>query len=338
MIQQDLSVRQSEPPHTNRGVEVSHLQKMVFSFDWIRLTIWSDVEALAPLLDIMSLDLALEETGHGGLGFRRVLAGLNGFQIYCDPVAENQVYVSLNLPSKCLQSIGVDRLQAGISWLCEQGCSSGLRWAATRIDLAFDTQDFTVQQFADAYRSGEILTKTRSWNEIKGSDGGHTFYLGSRESTAMLRVYHKMDGHSFGDDAFTRVELELKAERAAIALSEIFAAPMANWAEMAAGWVVGFADVQTTWWADWMAEVKRSWLRLRQPVPTVERARRWLEKQVLPSLAVVVGALSSGDIQAMQNMLMGYVGDGQRRFTKRHYDMIENYQSDVSPEFAVFAI
>lgn len=342
MLQQSQFIRQEtlgslpQPPHTNRGVEHSHLQDIVFSFDWLRLTVWAGFDTVRPLLSLLTVDIGLEETGHGGLGFKRVLGGLNGFQLYVEPVNEGLVYVSLNMPSKCLQAIGIDALRAGLNWLCEHGLS-GLRWSCTRLDLAFDTQGFTVQQFADAYRSGQIATKTRKWNEIKGSDDSHTFYLGSRESSAMLRVYHKMDGSSFGAEAFTRVELELKEDRAALALSEIFAADMSEWAVMAAGWVVGFADVATDWWREWFAGVKRSWLRLRQNIPTVESIRQWLFKQVSTSLTTYVSAVAGADLDEMGTLLRELLLDGQSKLGKRHQAMIDRYSSDVSPEFAAFA-
>ena len=285
----------NQPPYTNRGVEVSHIQKSVFSIDWLRLTVWTTFQGVMPLLSLLGLDIGLEEIGHGGIGFRCVMAGLNGFQLYRDPVNEAQIFVSLNLPSKCLQMVGMDRLQAASSWLCEQG-QNGLRWDATRLDLAFDTQSFLVEDFAVAWRSGEVQTKARSWNEIKGSGDSHTFYVGSRESTAMLRVYHKMGGSSFGADAFTRVELELKADRANLAFLQVIAAPMQDWAVMAAGLLQGFVQVQSAWWSDLVEGAARSWLRLRQNIPTIASAEKWLNKQVLPSLALVVGALSSGDV------------------------------------------
>jgi len=325
-----------QPPTTNRGVEVSHLQECVFSIDWLRLTIFLTLEAAQPLISILGLD-GLEETGHGGLGFKRVLRGLNGFQVYCEPTS-GAAYISLNLPSKCLQVVGVDRLRLGIDWLCEQALSSGVRWQATRLDLAFDTQKFSVQQFAEAYHSGRVETKSRDWEEIRSKDGSHTFYVGSRKSSALLRVYHKTDGCSFGDDAFTRVELELKADRAAMALSEIFAAPVDAWASMAAGWLMGFVEVREEWWGVLIEGAKRAWLKLRQNVPTVASIQAWVERQVLPSLAVLVGATSGGDLDEMRRIFDGFMAAGRARFTDRHWSLIENYKPQAAPEFAVFGV
>ena len=40
----------NQPPYTNRGVEVSHIQKSVFSIDWLRLTVWTTFQGVMPLL------------------------------------------------------------------------------------------------------------------------------------------------------------------------------------------------------------------------------------------------------------------------------------------------
>lgn len=336
MLTQDFD-HVNQPPYTNRGVELSHLQKSVFSIDWLRLTIWTHFQGVAPLLAILGLDEGLEELGHGGIGFRCVMAGAHGFQLYRDPVNENQVFVSLNLPSKCLQVVGMDRVSAAAQWLCEQG-QKGLRWDATRLDLAFDTQSFTVPEFVAAWEGGAVETNVRRTSEIKSSDGGHTFYVGSRQSTALARIYHKMDGSSFGDDSFTRVELELKKERANLAFLQVVAAPMQDWAVMAAGLLSGFMTVKSSWWAELIDGAARSWLKLRQNIPTIARAEKWLNKQVLPSLALVVGALSSGDVEDMNRLLINMVNEGRKRFTKQHENMLKNYSGDTSPQFAIYSI
>lgn len=326
-----------QPPDTDRGVDSPHLQSCVFSADWWRFTVWSDFDGVLPLLRLLGLADGLVELGHGGLGFKKVMSGLHGFQLYCDPVGVGQNYVSLSLPSKVLQFVGLDKLAAAASWLCEQGLN-GLRWNTTRFDLAFDTQGFTVQQFADAYRAGLVATRSRSWQEITGAGGSHTFYVGSRESEALLRVYHKVDGHSFGSDAFTRVELELKGDRAALAFLEVVAAPMDQWAGMAAGLLSGFVQVSSGWWSDFLGAARSSWLRLRRNVPTVDRAAAWIEKQVLPSLALVVGAVSGGDVDHMAALLQRMVNDGRERFTEKHWGMLDRYSPDTSPVFAVYSL
>lgn len=325
----------NQPPFSNTGVGVSHIQSLVFSFDWLRLTVWTDFAGIQPLLALLGVDVGLENTGHGGLGFRSVWAGLHGFQLYCEPVNENQIFVSVNLPSKCIQAVGLEKWTAAYTWLCEQGLS-GLRWGCTRLDLAFDTQGFTVQQFADAYRSGDVVTKTRKWNEITGDDG-HTFYVGSRQSDALLRVYHKTDGCSFGDDAFTRVELELKSDRASAALLHVMASPQSEWSQIAEKWLSGFIQVRASWWEDFLGNVRSAWLKLRRRVSTVGSIGGWLRAQVAPSLAVYVQAVCQGETSVLVDEINALLKDGQSRFTRRHNQLIQGNLGDGVPEFAVYS-
>ena len=359
-IKQSDAVRQSSPPYTNRGVRNSHnshIQNSVFSFDWVRFTFWGGREDINPLLSILGVDVGLEFTGHGGLGFRQLWQGLNGFQLYTHPVDENQQYVSVNLPSKCLQAIGVEAFQAGYSWLCEQGLA-GRRWNCTRLDLAFDTQLFEVADLRDAWDEGLVDCSARRCNEIKDApnwkfdeDGkrlpltdeqkktlGHTLYFGSRQSQSMLRVYHKMDGHSFGDEDFTRVELELKKERAMGAILEIMAAPLDQWASVAARWLKGYINVRLSWWEQWLDGIGSSWLRLRQRIPTVASIQKWLYSQVAAAFTTYVTAVSGGDLDSMTEEIRALLVDGQGKLSKRHREMIDHYAPDTSPEFAVFSL
>lgn len=334
----NLSNNQSDvnqPPYTDRGVSGSHnsIQTCVFSLDWLRITIWAAKNDIAPFLAILGADIGLEHTGHGGTGFRSLWQGLNGFQLYSDPVQEDKIYVSVNLPSKALQSIGTDKVIAACSWLCE----SGFRWSTSRCDLAFDTQIFPVQQFVDAYFEGLVITASKTWEEKKNCDGGHTFYVGSRESLAMLRVYHKQDGCSFGTDAFTRVEMELKGVRADMAFSSLLAADMSHWSRLACGLLNGFLDIPLSWWNDFLVTAESAWLKLRRKVATVASVGKWLRQQVAPSLALYAHAVSQGETAVLVDEINDLLREGQRRFTKRHNQLIAGNDGDGLPQFAVYS-
>lgn len=323
------------PPYTDRGVEVSHnsIQRCVFSLDWLRLTVWATKDGVTPFLSLLGVDVGLENSGHGGTGFRSIWSGLNGFQLYCDPVDENQVFVSVNLPSKCLQSVGVNALVAGWTWLCE----SGLRFNVTRCDAAFDTQGFSVQQFADAYFEGLVKTNSRSWEEKRNGDGGHTFYVGSRESLRMLRVYHKMDGCSFGSEHFTRVELELKSVCANLFMLELMAACPSEWAVLATAHLNGFLELPLPWWNDFLVTAKSAWLKLRKKVSTVASMGRWLRVQVAVTLATYVQAVCQGEVSVLVDEINSLLKDGQSRFKRRHEQLIMGNHGDGMPEFAVYS-
>lgn len=324
-----------QPPANNMGVGVFHnsLQSCVFSLDWWRCTVWLSFADLAPFLALLGVNDGLVQLGHGGSGFRVIWSGLNGFQVYCEPTNNAAVYCSVLIPSKAMQTIGLQTLCTACVWLCE----NEVKWRVSRCDPALDTQKFSVDMFADAFLEGVATTRASEWDEHKNSKGGHTFYVGSRESTAFLRVYHKTDGHSFGDEAFTRVELELKSVRADMFFRALLAADMSEWAAIATEHLNGFIQLPLSWWSEFLLTAKSAWLRLRRNIPTIEKAKNWIEKQVVPSLALVVGAVSGGDLDKMQEIFMGWLGDGRRRFNDRHEIMLEQYQADVSPHFAVFS-
>ena len=351
------SAHVNEPPHTNRGVGTSHLQDCVFSVDWVRLTVWVNHEQIKPMLSLLGVDVGLEYSGHGGLGFQQVHVGQNGFQLYTNPVNEAQVFVSLNLPSKSLQAVGLDRFVRAYEWLCEQGLS-GVKWSCTRLDLAFDTQRFSVGQVVDAWDTGLVTTAATESNEIKGKPKrkrdkfgdliavpaeilkklGHTFYIGSRQSLAMLRVYNKLDGVSFGTEYFTRVELELKKERAMATLLEIMAGAAADMAAVAARYINGFLQIEATWWNEFIGTAERAWTKIKQAVPTVESVGVWLRKQVAVSLSMYIHAVSQGEIDSVQDEINSLLADGRLRFSKKHRELINAFDPSKEIKFAVYSV
>lgn len=357
IVQPKTSQKQQQPPHTNRGVESSHLNDCVFSLDWVRLTIWLTHEQVQPMLSLLGVDVGLEHTGHGGLGFQNVFQGLNGFQLYANPVNEAQVFVSLNLPSKCLQAIGLDRFTAGYTWLCEQGLN-GVEWNCTRLDIAFDTQQFKVVDLVNAWDDGLIDCASETASEIKGKakrkrdkDGqlidlddetlnrlGHTFYIGSRQSLAMLRVYNKLDGISFGSDTFTRVELELKKERAMATLLDVMAGEPGQMAVAAARYINGFLRVATDWWTDFIGTMESAWVKIKQAVPTVESIGRWLRGQVAVSFSTYIHAVSQGESDVIMAEINELLTDGRKRFSKRHKEMIAAFDPSQEIKFAVYSM
>lgn len=325
----------SLPPYTNRGVRQTHkFYDAVFSVDWLRITVWSEIKYIADLLEIYGVAGKLESTGYGGIGFRTIWQAPNGFQLYADPVSSDVPYVSINIPGKAIADIGLDAILEAHEWLCENG-RDGLRWRCTRIDLAFDTLGFSVSDFERAYHEGNVETVARSWQSVQGSDGGHTFYLGSRQSQAFARVYHKMDGSSFGENVpFTRVELELKDVRAEMAIFEVLQAKFDDMPILAANILTGFVTVASEWWESFMIDVKAAWVKLHQAAPTVERIKNWLYEQVAASFVTFIGAVSYGDQAAINGEVNKLITQGKKRLQKRHYSMMRSYQADNSIQFA----
>ena len=91
----------------------------------------------------------------------------------------------------------------------------GCRWS--RVDVYVDCSG---EDWADrcrrAFRAGEVCThaQTARMEEGEGKDIGRTFYVGSRESEQLLRVYVRWEGSGHPGESGTRFELECKGEAA----------------------------------------------------------------------------------------------------------------------------
>lgn len=305
-------------------------RNVVASVDWLSLTIWIDHDLLLSHLGDIGLRDGLSDTGHGGLGFKRLEFGKYGFQLYSDPVhvpirKPNQVrsadtFCSLRFTGETVRAVGLPALVGLYECLVE--CGYTMR--CTRLDFAFDTQLFSVSELvaarsekdADGY---DIMhCRGEAFREIvedtRGKVTGHTAYFGSRQSEAMLRVYLKTDGDSFGaGEHFTRVEIELKGDRAAFHLVELMAAPLADWGTVAGAWVNAFIQVKKSWWETFTAGFKSFWLRLRRAPTTLEKMGNWIKRQVAPTLAAYSLATTGGELDDLWELYRDLLHDGAKR-------------------------
>lgn len=289
---------------------------MVFSLDWLSLTVWLSKDMLiAVYLDILGLHEGLEFSGHGGIGFQELHFGKHGFQLYAAPVnaKDGAEYCSLRFSGECLHAIGMDALVEFYTALCVDN----IRFNCTRLDVAFDTQSFTVAQVEESRSAGLLTCKASTFRPIRDYQGnelrGHTLYFGSRQSSAMLRVYYKTDGHSFGDQPFTRVEMELKGERATFGLLELMAAEMCHWSSMAGAWLNAFIQIGADWWHAFVEGFKTAWLRLSRPPQTLERMGNWIRRQVAPTLACYLAAKTGGEVGEMFDIFGDLMRQGLTR-------------------------
>lgn len=312
----------------------------VMSIDWLSLTVWLPYSKLDKYLAVAGVLEGLEHSGHGTRGFHDLYVGLAGFSVGASPVMGDG-FCSLVFPGQACDHVGVERLRQLVALLAEDG----VRFRPSRFDVALDTQKFEVAAVAEAEAADLVQCNAVVFDERKNVDRGsgaligHTIYVGSRQSDAMLRIYHKADGDSFGSEPFTRLEMEYKGRRAEMEFLQLMAFDVADWLGIAAASLRGFFDIAADWWRDWLGAAPCWSIKMRRPFQTLERAQRWLKHQVAPTLAAVMIALSDGgDVDLLQENVRLLLDDGIKRMRSRHKRLFELPSERAKTTFAVFGV
>lgn len=145
----------------------------------------------------------------GGASAWRLSRGMNGYEhSYRHPSgavvlfgASSEMGVHLSLPSQALAYFS-DYMDEVLD---------GWDWEASRIDIAVDTNDVSVDFFVE--NPGVIVSKAKHKTLVTDlTSGGKTLYLGSaRSGRKLVRIYDK--GSQVGEDVvWTRVEVQLRKE------------------------------------------------------------------------------------------------------------------------------
>lgn len=286
--------------------------------DWISVTIKLKKKTMIHVLSELKAYFAAY-----GLEWVEIATGRNGY----DHAAKVGGFIwVLWRPDRCDMGVHVDIPASGIA---ELGVRAelimrdlrSLGASASRIDIAGD--DFTgvldLDKVIDHARQKTFVTRARQdaeggrWTISENEHGGRTVYFGKRSSDTFLRIYDKrieqLDKHKpVEHDHWVRGELELKAERAAAAFEYICLHPD-DWQEAACGWIrshldfkeVGESEQKTRWpvcdwWLAFLDQAAKSCLYVVKAQKTIDDVRRWVDRQVSPSLFVLKKALGIDEL------------------------------------------
>jgi len=266
-----------------------------------------------------------------------MLTGDYGFRLYEIPVSKSKDgdldYWTIELPGQACAWVGLEVIIDIMALVMDKAH----RWRCTRMDIAFDTQAFTVDQFWDVVGDpyGDFTTyvhrgKIEQWHSSDGT--GNTVYMGAAGSMSRLRVYKKQieDSEVFGDEFFTRVELVVRRDRATALLVKLMHLPLEDWAEKCMGMLRGFVDLGAEWWKNWLQGVDQFRISFQQPTPTIDKIQVWLVHQVAPSLAAWIKARHpGGEADGILGDVLALHKEGTGRHTKKHRAIIENYRRYV---------
>lgn len=268
------------------------------------------VRGLAPraVLDVVSafLGLPIMDRPRGGYGYGSS-AGVGGASVYWSP-GRGDVFVVL--PGEVCESLGVPALVALATELDLDPSS--------RLDLAWDVHGVAVAQVADAWRGGDVVTRAHrdSWQDHQSADG-RTFYMGSRTSGRMVRVYDRRGP--------TRFEMEWKGERAVLLWRRLLACAEDGWSLEAMTELRAFLDFRDRssgvrpdccplldWWQAVTDGAGRSCTSIPRAARTLEDKREWLRSQVAPVLAMVADGVPD-----WTGELADLLADGRGRYRRR---------------------
>ncbi len=289
------------PPLTNRGVTVA----------WMGVHWFAGVtrsHSAAAVLDMLSdfLAASVVPRSRGGYGYG-CSAGVGGASVYW---SLDRADVFVVVPGEVCEVLGVVDLVA-LASLAELEPSS-------RIDLAWDITGVSVAQFAGSWHGGDLVTRAHrdSWQDHQNAEG-RTFYMGSRSSGRMARVYDRRGP--------TRLEMEWKGERAVQLWRRLLAVAEDGWSAEAMSELRAFVDFRDRssgvrpdfcpllpWWDEVTAGADRSCTCIPREARTLEDLQRWLHRQVAPVLALVLDASSDPDLD-----LAGLLGPGRERYSRR---------------------
>ena len=136
--------------------------------------------------------------------------------------------------------------------------------------------------------------------ERKRGGEGHTVYFGSRVSESFLRIYDKraerMDEGEEDPGLWIRVELELKGKKADMT-AEMY---IREGVPFLVGLLRGLIEFKepsgdknksrwdvAEWWDTFLDESQKRKLSIAPGEPSLQKTKKWLERQVAPSVAFV---------------------------------------------------
>ena len=193
----------------------------------------------------------------------------------------------------------------------------------TRLDLAIDNVDdlyYDVSELSEILKYKErYVSKFRSGYETKSfMDGGHTVYMGKRESDVMLRVYDKKmeqnNKHKNKDIDYpwVRWELEIKGKKAQKVCDYI--AEGKNITELCFGTLSNYLRIivpdnenksrctTDAKWEDFLQGVEKVSLSVPTVKKTLDEKMTWFSKQCAPTLAAFIFS-EYGDMSYIYNNL-----------------------------------
>jgi len=289
-----------------------------------------------------------EMLDYAKFGYSKMMRLNDGALLMWNP-DRKEMGIHLEIPSSAFASFLApqDTIEGLVHFLVHQ-----LHGRPTRLDIAFD--DFAGQlEIEDIRRWCEAGWLTSKWqimrseNEFRHSAGnmlprGRIIRFGRRESRSYCRIYDKrLEQLAMKRPCehahWHRVEIELKGVKAEAATELLFAPDRPD---KLRGLLYAHLDFKVhdpndsntrrwntvDWWLRFLCNVGKVQLSIPKPGRSIEKTGRWIEQYVLPSIALLVEALSDGDRAREIELFDRMVEDGKARWEEQHERMLREYR------------
>lgn len=325
------------PPASNTGALNTQVK-----IDWLECTF---KHSQLDTLQEWCRRFDFEELDHGAMGYDSAakFAG-SGWLLWCsaDERGERQG-VHIAFPSSCLDNL----LAHGYNSTQLLNTVDLFEAKVTRIDIAYDDRPQDAQAglldldtIIEAVKADAYVSRARSVRLMQTLKGGKgtTLYFGSGQSDSLLRIYDKAAEQKLDDEHWVRVEIQLRRERAhALFLLLTYEYSVEDFDIGAV--LLAVLDFKTptddenksrwptvSWWAEFVNTVSRIRLsKARTLQESVEKSKRWIERQVAPTLAFLL-SVYQGDM----DYLTGVMIEGLQRLSKTKRAIIQATRREVS--------
>lgn len=220
-----------------------------------------------------------------------------------------------------------------------------LGFNCSRIDISIDdyTKTITPERVKEAVDSrnqtGFSLAPYTEWHSSGrvGEEESKTYYVGRRGrygSGKLVRCYNKYL-ESKGEIDSNRFEMEFKEEYARNSFAKLIEFNTSDWSEVMIALITGAIDfidrtssdvvgecVRLDWWSFIVDDVGRIRVSKPRKQKTIKKAVDWVERQVLPTLAMVIGYHFESTHIDVQELFWGMFLRGEKRMTEVHHSIL----------------
>jgi DNA relaxase NicK len=250
-----------------------------------------------------------------------------------------KVYVRLSISGVACGRVGGLRLRSFMSWCLKN--LVGL--TCSRVDIAIDdySKGLKLSDLEDACKNGNYsgFKECKTTVNYGKKHNGWTVNLGARSGEKFVRIYDKF-AESKGEINCIRYEVEYSGERSNLLFPLLIDCPndereyqnlLINYAVSSVSFIEkNDKNVDRNelldWWYEWLEMIKAAPKKLpyRRYATTINRKKRWIQRAVSKSLAMLCDAM--GEIEA-QRYLKLIIKEAKLRYKEFDLLVLKEYKN-----------